>query len=253
MAGWPSASATLSGRCVTHRQQRSLEHVGRPPGPGSVPSQGATTGDLATVLELNVAGLVPVNVNTLLARELRRARAPEPPDGVQVREIDGPRDTELGRRGGPVVFTDPLSPGPTGARRGGRPRSSATGSSATWKGLAARRRTWPLRDGRPGRLPAACWPPTPRRVIDLMGVAPSGARPAASARHSHGRFVAESANRCQIVRVGTQAANPGSDALLRARRGFRGRGRRLRHAPSGGLSPMRIGAREMRHAAAAGG
>ena len=194
-----------------------LEHAAGHPGRALYQAK-VETGDLATVLELNVAGLVPVNVNTLLARE-PGGSAPEPPDGVQVREIE-PTDTELadvaGRSFSRTRFhLDPRVPDEVADR-----------IKRDWvvsylEGARGETAYVALRDGRPVGFLLVLATDT-ERVIDLMGVAPQERGGGVGAALA-GRFVAESANRCQIVRVGTQAANPGSTRFYEAR-GFRAAG-----------------------------
>lgn len=194
-----------------------LDHVARSPGRALYQAK-VDTADVATVLELGAAGLVPVNVNTLLARAPGGEPA-EPAGGLEVREIQS-TDTELAdvaeRSFSKTRFhLDPRVPDSVADRiKRDWVVSYLEGSRGETAYVA-------LRDGRLlGFLLVLATPG--ERVIDLMGVA-AEARGAGVGAALVGRLVSESADRCQAVRVGTQAANPGGTRFYEAQ-GFRAAG-----------------------------
>ncbi len=194
-----------------------LEHVAGSPGRALYQAK-VDANDVATVLELAAAGLVPVNVNTLLARA-PGGEAAEPNAGLEVREVQ-PTDTDLAavaeRSFSKTRFhLDPRVPDIVADRvKRDWVVSYLEGTRGDTAYVA-------LRDGHLLGFLLVLATPT-ERVIDLMGVA-AEARGAGVGAALVGRFVAESADCCQAVRVGTQAANPGGTRFYETQ-GFRAAG-----------------------------
>ena len=181
-----------------------LEHAAANPGRALYQAK-VDVGDVATVLDLARAGLVVVNVNSLLERA-PAGPAEDPPPGIELRELEA-GDTEIAEVAQRTFSRTRFHLDPR------IPDEVADLIKRAWvesylSGVRGELAYVALRDGRPvGFLAVVA---TEReRVIDLMGVDP-GARGAGVGRALVRHFVAESAGRCQAVRVGTQAANPGA-------------------------------------------
>jgi GNAT superfamily N-acetyltransferase len=174
------------------------------------------TTDVATVLDLATAGLVPVNVNCVLARDPAVIDVP-PIAGLTVRELD-PRTDE----GVLSVAADAFER--TRFHLDPRvPDAVADAIKRDWIESYLHRRRGEfayvavLDDAPIGFLAVAADGDT--RVIDLMGVAVA-ARGRGVGAALVGRFLSDAEGPCSRVEVGTQAANAPATRFYE-RAGFR--------------------------------
>lgn len=202
---------SVRGACSTEVEDHVAAHPGR-----ALYQAKVATSDVATVLDLARAGLVAVNVNSVLARSPGVIDVP-PTDGVIVRELDpGTDEGVLAIAAGAFARTrfhlDPRVPD-----------TVADAIKRDWidSYLHGRRGEFAyvaVQDDAPvGFLAVAANADT--RIIDLMGVAVA-ARGRGVGAALVGRFVADAEQSCTRVEVGTQAANAPATRFYE-RAGFR--------------------------------